>query len=86
MVAGWTSTGQAVRPRYLVVALSSLAVLQDRWGHAFAADDDSGSGTNFEIRHRVAPDYYYVRVTAGGSGDTGDYTLVGWRRRGRVAA
>ena len=54
----------------------TAAVLQDRWGHSFAADDDSGSGTNFEIRHRVAPDDYYVRVTAGGSGDTGDYTLV----------
>ena len=54
----------------------TVGVLQDRWGHPFAADDDSGSGTNFAIRHRLAPDDYYVRVTAGGRGDTGNYTLV----------
>ena len=54
----------------------TAGVLEDRWGHPFAADDDSGSGTNFAIRHRLAPDDYYVRVTAGGSGDTSDYTLV----------
>ena len=54
----------------------TAGVLEDRWGQPFAADDDSGSGTNFTIRHRLAPDDYYVRVSAGGSGVTGDYTLV----------
>ena len=68
------------RTSYLEAATTgstdTAAVLQDRWGHAFAADGDSGSGANFAIGHRLAAGDYYVRVTAGRSGDTGDYTLV----------
>ena len=57
----------------------TAGVLEDRAGRTVAADDDSGSGANFAIGHRLSPGVYYVRVTAGRTGgrdDTGSYTLV----------
>ena len=47
----------------------------DRRGRELARNDDSGSGTNFRISHRVSPGTYYVRVTEYGDNSTGDYSL-----------
>ena len=57
----------------------TAAELQDRRGRTFAADDDSGSRTNFAIGHRLGPGDYHVRVGAGRGGETGAYTLVVYR-------
>ena len=74
---------QVDRLSYLEVsttgATDTAGVLEDRAGRTVAADDDSGSGANFAIGHRLSPGAYYVRVAAGKTGsrdDTGSYTLV----------
>ena len=63
---------------YLVVRTSgridTVGVLQDRSGRRVAHDDDSGSGLNFAIGHRLGPGVYYVRVN--GADVAGSYTLM----------
>ena len=63
---------------YLVVRTSgetdTVGVLQDRSGRPVARDDDSGSGLNFAIGHRLGPGVYYVRIKEGAV--AGPYTLM----------
>lgn len=54
----------------------TAAELQDWRGRRFADDDDSGSGTNFAIGHRLGRGDYYVRVSTGAGGETGAYELL----------
>ena len=44
-------------------------------GRLLGSDDDTGSGSNFRIVHRVAAGTYYVRVSGYGESTTGSYTL-----------
>ena len=55
---------------------NTMGAIYDSGGMQLAADDNSGTDTNFDVSHNItAPGTYYVRVTSAGSG-TGMYRLT----------
>ena len=53
----------------------TVGTLYDSTGNELATDNDGGTGTNFDLSHRItAAGTYYIRVTGSGTG-TGMYRL-----------